>query len=170
MNKSAKFDKKSKRFKFNPFMNMNFSHTKWMLAWQRARQRCIKPKHPDYKYYGARGIKFYLTKEEVKGLWLKDKVYLMKQPSLDRIDNDGNYTYLNCQFIEMVDNRKKSNFFINNPPKPILQYDLQNNFIKEYKSIIEASKEIGVHSSSIIDNLKGRTRNCKNFIWKYKEK
>lgn len=31
----------------------------------------------------------------------------MKRPSIDRIDNDGNYEISNCQFIEFVENRRK---------------------------------------------------------------
>lgn len=57
--------------------------------------------------------------------------------------------------------------------KPVLQYDLQNNFIKEYPSTAEAGrqcfpqqKRASVH---IGECARGRIKHYKNFIWKYKE-
>lgn len=48
--------------------------------------------------------------------------------------------------------------------KPILQFDLQGNFIKEWPSIKEASK----YFKGIADNLQGSTKKANNYIWKYK--
>ena len=48
--------------------------------------------------------------------------------------------------------------------KPILQYDLEGNFIKEWKSIKEA-KQI---YKSIPEMLAGRQKTAGGFIWKYK--
>ena len=53
--------------------------------------------------------------------------------------------------------------------KKIIQYDLNNNFIKEYKSITEAGKENNLDISSIVKCCKGKYKTYKNFIWKYKE-
>ena len=36
----------------------------------------------------------------------------MKKPSIDRIDNDGNYKFINCQFIDMSENSKKRNNYV----------------------------------------------------------
>jgi len=72
-----------------------------------AKRRCNNPKGKDYKYYGEKGIKMLMTLEDFKYLWFRDKAYLLKKPSIDRIDNDGNYILKNCRFIEMIDNSKK---------------------------------------------------------------
>lgn len=53
--------------------------------------------------------------------------------------------------------------------KSVLQYDMDNNFIKKYSSIKEASIETGCSSSRIIDVCKGNRRHTRNFIWKYEE-
>lgn len=48
----------------------------------------------------------------------------------------------------------------------IYQYDLEGNFIKEWESVSEASRVIGISRSSIIDSVLNR-REGKKFKWKY---
>lgn len=79
----------------------------WEVSYHNARTRCINSKHEHYKYYGGRGIKFLMTIEDFKRLWLRDKAYLMIKPTIDRKENNGNYTFENCRFIELVDNLKR---------------------------------------------------------------
>ena len=50
--------------------------------------------------------------------------------------------------------------------KPVIQYDLNNNFIKEYPSKTEAIKE---HGTGVAAVLKGQQAHCHHFIFKYKE-
>lgn len=49
--------------------------------------------------------------------------------------------------------------------KAILQYDLKGNFVKEWKSAAEASKELNIDSSYIRKCIKNNKIGC-NFIWK----
>jgi hypothetical protein len=51
--------------------------------------------------------------------------------------------------------------------KPILQYDLKNNFIKEWKSCTEVRNVLGV-SNSIQACCKGRQKTAGGYIWKFK--
>ena len=51
---------------------------------------------------------------------------------------------------------------------PILQFDMNNNFIKEFKSIKEASIQTGCSSPRIVDVCKGNRKHTKGYIWKYK--
>lgn len=53
--------------------------------------------------------------------------------------------------------------------KPVLQYDLNDNFIAEYVSIAEAARVTGLNNSKICQCLKGTQKATKGFIWKYKE-
>ena len=48
----------------------------------------------------------------------------------------------------------------------ILQYDLNNNFIKDFISIREASRETNVPRTSIGKAIKNNTFIAGNFIWK----
>jgi uncharacterized Fe-S radical SAM superfamily protein PflX len=65
------------------------------------RNRC----NPDQKY-GKRGIRCFITLKELEYLWGRDKAYLLKKPSIDRIDNTGDYTIENCRYIEHSENAK----------------------------------------------------------------
>jgi hypothetical protein len=55
--------------------------------------------HP---YYNGekRKIKNLITIQELKELWFRDKPWLLKRPSLDRINGNGHYVKENCRFIE----------------------------------------------------------------------
>lgn len=52
--------------------------------------------------------------------------------------------------------------------KAVIQCDLNGNYIKEYNSIIEASKLTNSLPSGICHNCKGKIKSHKGFIWKYK--
>ncbi len=81
----------------------------WVSHLTYARARCNYPKHDKYHLYGGRGIKCYLDTREIMILWSRDKAHLMKRPSLDRINHNGNYDYDNCRFIELRDNVLRGN-------------------------------------------------------------
>jgi hypothetical protein len=68
------------------------------LSWQAMRQRCTNSNCPDWKDYGARGIR-------VCQRWLKSFVNFLhdmgerpKGMTLDRKDNAGDYTPSNCHW------------------------------------------------------------------------
>jgi hypothetical protein len=50
--------------------------------------------------------------------------------------------------------------------KPILQYDLQGNFIREWQSATIAAKEINLHPTSIRHCVQGKTKTSGGYIWK----
>lgn len=62
-------------------------------------------------------------------------------------------------------NRKRKTDWCN---KPIEQYDLNGNFIKEYESITKAANELKANTSNISAVLNGRRNKCKEFKFKYK--
>jgi hypothetical protein len=55
----------------------------------------------------------------------------------------------------------------NNFTRKIIQYDLEGNLIKEFKSITSAAKEIGVSKGNIQGVLLNKRKSAGGFIWKY---
>ncbi|BAU55621.1 NUMOD1 domain protein [Mucilaginibacter gotjawali] len=54
--------------------------------------------------------------------------------------------------------------------KPVEQYDLKGNFIKEYRSIKEAARQTRIEDKVIIQVAKGMYKQWNGFVWKYREK
>ena len=79
----------------------------WASSYWNMVSRCTNPKSDRYRRYGLRGIKCFMTIDEMGHLWFRDKAYLLKRPSIDRINNDGDYTFQNCRFIELSENSRK---------------------------------------------------------------
>jgi hypothetical protein len=52
--------------------------------------------------------------------------------------------------------------------KYILQYDLEGNFIREWSSVSEASKNVNVSISGLSCVLKGKQKTAGGYVWKYK--
>lgn len=83
-------------------------------------------------------------------------------------------TELHRLAIEKLKGRKlkKSEEWIKNNAesrkKPILQFDLEGNFIKEWKSAQDVENELGLSRKNISANLRNKTKHAYKYIWKYK--
>lgn len=77
-------------------------------AWKMMRQRCSNPKNPNYKNYGARGIRVCEEWDRSFEAFLRD---MGPRPSpdlsIDRINNDGNYEPGNCRWA--TDHQQQTN-------------------------------------------------------------
>lgn len=52
--------------------------------------------------------------------------------------------------------------------KPVIQYTLDGEFIKEYYSIKSAAQEVDCNKSLIMRVCQGKKKTAKGYIWKYK--
>lgn len=57
----------------------------------------------------------------------------------------------------------------NSPQTPVLQYSKSGEFIAEYPSIREASRQTGCNHGYICNCCKGKYKSAGGFIWKYKK-
>tara|TARA_R110000796_G_scaffold75361_4_gene169026 strand:- start:55 stop:543 length:489 start_codon:yes stop_codon:yes gene_type:complete len=85
------------------------------------------------------------------------------RPSVDRLDNSKGYAFDNIQVLSFRDHMDKDN-----PKKPIIQYDLNMKFIKEWPSSKSAYRA-GYSSVSNVANFKPNSKTCKGFIWRWKD-
>jgi hypothetical protein len=84
------------------------SHAPGAKTWYNMIHKCHDPNNPNYKNYGARGIK-------VCDRWrasLEDFLADMGPPpesgcDIDRIDNEGDYSPENCQWLDHKANTRK---------------------------------------------------------------
>lgn len=144
-----------------------YKENKSFFILKEIKQRCENKNNKSYKYYGLRGIKCLITEDDINFLYKRDKAHLMKKPSIDRIDNDGNYCLENCRIIELSENTSKSGF--ERKRKTILQFNLKGEFIKEWDKQILAARVLKINKSCISACLKLRQVSAGGFIWKYKE-
>jgi hypothetical protein len=123
----------------------------------RIRQR-IKSK-PSYI---VKKLKCDLTIEQLKILWKRDNAHKLKWASIDRIDNNGDYTFNNCRFIEIGENARRQN------SKPIAMCDNKMNIIRTFRSASEAHRKTGINDSSIywcLNSTRG-TEYAGGYKWK----
>lgn len=82
--------------------------TRLYRCWAAMLRRCRNPNVPAFKTYGGRGIKVCKTWQTFEPFrdWALASGY-QDNLTIDRIDNDGNYTPSNCQWITLRQNISK---------------------------------------------------------------
>lgn len=53
--------------------------------------------------------------------------------------------------------------------KPVLQFDLQGNFIREWPSLAKVYEELGIHKSDISRCCLGKFKTSGGYVWRFKE-
>ena len=95
-------------------------------------------------------------------------------PSIDRVDNTKGYTFKNMQLTTWNINNSNGNKDrkygrYKTQHKAVLQFDKELNFIAEYVSICEASRQTGIDDHSISLVCRGKRNTAGSYIWKYKK-
>ena len=119
--------KKSREF------GSKYGHIRIHNIWANMKSRCFNPKDARYTDYGGRGIKVC---DEWKNdffafyKWAMENGY-SENLTIDRIDNDGDYTPSNCRWVsrKVQSLNKSTNRYItyNGQTKTITQWATDNN-------------------------------------------
>ena len=75
------------------------------------KQRCSNPNDSGYQHYGARGITYHPDFETFEGFYAYVKDLYVPGLEMDRIDNDGDYTYGNLRWTthrEQMENTRRT--------------------------------------------------------------
>lgn len=115
----------------------------------------------EWKYYNNHIL--VSTKGRIIGLNIINKIYFIKG---QYIKSNG-YLCVNIDGIPKYVHRLVGEVFIPNPNNfPEINH-LDEVKINKFESITKAAKFVNVSISSISAALTGKSKTCKNFIWKY---
>lgn len=132
-----------------------FSHTRIDNIYKTMKARCYKETDCNYKKYGGRGITIC---EE----WLNDKTKFFQWSfengysenlTLDRIDNDGNYSPNNCRWTDTYTqaNNTRTNVFVEYCGKRYTLAELCRELGLSYKLFHKKFRQDGYSLQQAID-------------------
>ena len=159
----------------------------------RSFDRWVKSKNGSIRICRGRILKPYTNKDGYLCVVLsknnKQKTFrvnrLVAQAFLDNPNNlpqvnhkDENKQNNNVENLEFCDIKYNSNFGTRNEriaakntngklSKPVLQYDLEGNFIREWKSTAECGRN-GFNQAHVAACCQGKLKKHKDSIWRYK--
>lgn len=126
-------------------------------VWKGMRQRCTNPKNNRYHRYGGRGIKICSEWEnaEVFIKWALENGY-KKGLTIERENNNGNYTPGNCCFVTIkINNQNSSNCKITKEISIKIKEDYKSgNMTQE-----EVAKKHGLTQQTVSKIIRGKIWN-----------
>ena len=137
-------------------------------VWSYRRKKFLEPK---------RGVKGYLFVTLCKDGKVKNyrihrlvaEAYIPNHENLPQVNHKDENKANNClQNLEWCDAIYNINYGTRNDKikKPILQYTLNGEFVREWPSARDVGQEV---RANIVHCLKGRNKTAYGYIWKYKE-
>ena len=111
------------------------------FVWNGMRDRCYKETHPRYKDWGGRGVKFCDRWLNFKNFYDDMSPTYQKGLTIDRIDNDGDYSPDNCRWAthkEQANNQRSNR---------VLEFNGKNQTLAQW------SEELNINYDALRDRL-----------------
>lgn len=106
--------------------------------------------------------------------WEQSGYDKMLVPSCDRIDNHKGYFLKRLKIMTWQENYDKSRDdlltgkLITKQNKPVMQYDIDGNYINQYPSIKNASRSTGINKKGIGDTCKNIQKTSGGYVWVFR--
>lgn len=127
-----------------PYAQRKFHHhggarTPEWNSWMGAKRRCYSVNNPKYPGYGGRGIKVCIRWQNHMGFqnFLQDMGERPEGMSLDRINNNGDYTPENCRWAtrhQQAANKR------NNVKTPGVRYSNNPGYVRKWYAQLQVNK------------------------------
>lgn len=120
---------------------------------------------------GGRDDNYIMTSkmQEVLELW-NEGLTVNKIVKKTELNVETVRSYLNKNNISHEEIRQRANRAIGlSKSKPVLQYDLDGNFIKEWPTAVEAAEALHIKSKYITSTCRGHQKTYSNMKWRYKD-
>lgn len=151
--------------------------TRLYRVWANIKARCNCPSRPEYKNYGGRGIRVCEEWQHFGAFykWAMANGYDPEAPfgkcTIDRIDNDGNYSPENCKWVDMhTQGCNKRPYKKPNRRRRVDMIGDDGRIIRTFNSIQEAAETTGCKHSAIVNVCRGRNKMTHGFHWQYSNK
>ena len=111
---------------------------------------------------------------------IERKAYIHRLVAQSFLPNPSNFPCINhkdenktnniIDNLEWCDSKYNANYGTRNEKvsKPVLQYDLLGNFIREWPSIMKVERELGIYQGSISMCCLDYRKSAGGFVWRFK--
>lgn len=156
-------------------------YTKQRNGMNLRKEKLLTPQkdHKGYLYvrlYNENGWKYFKIHILVAKAFIPN---LLNEPTVDHIDRNKENNKIDnlrwANYIVQANNKDKTTIIQNmkilgkkpykNRAEKVKQYDLNNNFIKEFISSREASKLLNISEKSISNCINGYSKSAGGYIW-----
>lgn len=113
----------------------NLSRSPIYKTWHAIMQRCYNENCNSYKNYGGRGIGVSSDWHDFENFYRSFGIFKVENQSIDRIDNDGDYSLVNCRWAtrhQQNINKRNTVFYEKNGiTKPVIVWAKELNIPKQ---------------------------------------
>ena len=107
---------------------------------------------------------------ELFNKWKESCCDKKKSPSIDRLDDSKGYCFTNIRLVSFQENMNKSHKDSKDGTGTretvvVLQYTKKGEFIREFRSVAFASRELNIIQQNIFKVLNGERNSAGGFIW-----